>query len=211
MGKQAEMRDFSRDFSRLPQMESLLAGSKRIKCTQNKKNQYGHNFIYFHKNTLIIFLFYIFTTLHQKFMYNCQVREKYVHVHFFQFHLDEWLVLWKQKGAKKRQLWTQRKQVIERWLLNSIIILVERRVRGNQCKECLNYTWPVYRSHFTMTRSRRYSVTYNYNLSHKHRYAAFVKHVRSRFTWRSFTRIKTQVPRGKSRNEQLCSKKNGKL
>ena len=201
-----------------------------------QKNQCGHNFIYFHKNTLIIFLFYIFTALHQKFMYNCQVREKYLQVHFFHFHFDEWLVLWKQKGAKKRQLWTQRKQVIERWLLNSIIILVERTVRGNQCKGGLNYTWPVYRSQFTMTRSISYSVTYNYNLSYKHRYAAFVKHVRSRFlfvffffflsrlcqgtrcfdtkwniTWRSFTRIKTQAPRGKSRNEQLCSKKNGKL
>ena len=32
-----------------------------------------------------------------------------------------------------------------------------------------------------MTRSISYSVTYNYNLSYKHRYAAFVKHVRSRF------------------------------
>ena len=32
-----------------------------------------------------------------------------------------------------------------------------------------------------MTRSISYSVIYNYNLSHKHRYAAFVKHVRSRF------------------------------
>ena len=148
------------------------------------------------------------------------------------FWYFECLVLWKQKGAKKRQLWTQRQQVIERWLLNSIIILVERTVRGSQCKGGLNYTWPVYRSQFTMTRSISYSVTYNYNLSYKHRYASFVKHVRSRFlffflsrlcqgtrcfdtkwniTWRSFTRIKTQAPRGKSRNEQLCSKKNGKL
>ena len=146
-----------------------------------QKNQCGHNFIYFHKNTLIIFLFYIFTALPQKFMYNCQVREKYLQVHFFHFHFDEWLVLWKQKGAKKRQLWTQRKQVIERWLLNSIIILIERTVRGNQCKGGLNYTWPVYRSQFTMTRSISYSVTYNYNLSYKYRYASFVKHVRSRF------------------------------
>ena len=70
-------------------MESLLVGSKRIKMHTKQKNQYGQNFISFHKNTLIIFLFYIFTALYQKFMYNCQVREKYVHVHFFQFHLDE--------------------------------------------------------------------------------------------------------------------------
>ena len=55
----------------------------------NKKNQCGHNFIFFQKNIPIIFLFYIFTALHQKFMYNCQVREKYLHVHFFQFHFDE--------------------------------------------------------------------------------------------------------------------------
>ena len=131
-------------------MESLLVGSKRIKMHTKQKNQYGQNFISFHKNTLIIFLFYIFTALYQKIMYNCQVREKYVHVHLFQFHLDEWLVRWKQKGAKKRQLLTQRKQVIERWLLNSIIILVERTVRGNQCKGRLNYIWPVYRSQITI-------------------------------------------------------------
>ena len=87
MRKQAAMRDFSR----LPQMESLLAGSKRIKCTQNKKNQYGHNFIYFHKNTLIIFLFYIFTTLHQKFMYNCQVSWKICTRPFFSLS-PRWMI-----------------------------------------------------------------------------------------------------------------------
>ena len=66
MRKQAAMRDFSR----LPQMESLLARRlKTHKMHTKQKNQCGHNFIYFHKNTLIIFLFYIFTALPQKFMY----------------------------------------------------------------------------------------------------------------------------------------------
>ena len=120
-----------------PPNGELARRLKTHKMHIKQKNQCGHNFIYFHKNTLLIFLFYIFTALHQKFMYNCQVREKYLHVHFFQFHFDEWLVRLRHKGVKKRQLWTQRKQVIDRWLLNSIIILVGRTVRGNQCKEGL--------------------------------------------------------------------------
>ena len=205
-----------------PPNGELARRLKTHKMHTKQKNHCGHNFIYFHKNTLLIFLFYIFTALHQKFMYNCQVREKYLHVHFFQFHFDEWLVRLRHKGVKKRQLWTQRKQE------NSKRKSMQRR---------FEITSDLYIGRSSLsTKFIGHSVTCNEKLSYNNRYAAFVKHFRSRFffffisalpglfrgtrcfdtkwniiAWRSFTRTKTQAPRGNSRNEQLCSKKDGKL
>ena len=117
----------------------------------NQTNHCGHNFIYFHKNTLIIFLFYIFTALHQKFTYNCQVREKYLHVHFFQFHFDEWLVRLRHKGAKKRRLWTQRKQVNRKvtFKLNNHSCWENSKRKSMQRRFELHLTC-TYRSQFTI-------------------------------------------------------------